>query len=48
MTAKKDDSLDLCSIKTFAKMSGVCSGQQFPDTELSFSSATAGGTKPLC
>ena len=25
-----------------------CSGQQFPDTELSFSSATAGGTKPLC
>jgi len=26
----------------------ICSGQQFPDTELSFSSATAGGTKPLC
>jgi len=26
----------------------ICSGQQFPDTELSLSSATAGGTKPLC
>ncbi|MBA6059238.1 hypothetical protein H4C44_08645 [Pseudomonas juntendi] len=26
----------------------LCSGQQFPDTELSFSSATAGGMKPLC
>lgn len=25
-----------------------CSGQQFPDSDLSFSSTTAGGTRPLC
>jgi hypothetical protein len=25
-----------------------CSGKQFPDSDLSFSSTTAGGTRPLC
>jgi uncharacterized Zn-binding protein involved in type VI secretion len=37
-----------CRREDLAQLGPDCSGQQFPDSDLSFSSTTAGGTRPLC